>query len=74
MLGAMWKIAFIAAALCLSASPIEAAAKDGKWPERVERRDDARRDDLRRDDLRRDVDRISREIYRPRDDRGQRRR
>jgi hypothetical protein len=68
MLGAMWKLAFIAAALCLSASPIDAAAKDGKRPEKVERRDDARRDDLRRD-----VDRISREIYRPRDDRGQKR-
>jgi len=65
MLGAMWKLAFIAAALCLSASPLDAAAKDGKRPEKVERRDDARRDDLRRD-----VDRISREIYRPRDERG----
>jgi hypothetical protein len=69
MLGAMWKLAFIAAALCLSASPLDAAAKDGKRPEKVERRDDARRDDLRRD-----VDRISREIYRPRDDREQKRR
>ena len=65
MLGAMWKLAFIAAALCLSASPLDAAAKGGKRPEKLERRDDARRDDLRRD-----VDRISREIYRPRDDRG----
>jgi hypothetical protein len=69
MLGAMWKLAFIAAALCLSASPLDAAAKDGKRPEKLERRDDARRDDLRRD-----VDRISREIYRPRDERGQKRR
>jgi len=65
MLGAMWKLAFIAAALCLSASPLDAAAKDGRRPEKVERRDDARRDDLRRD-----VDRISREIYRPRDERA----
>jgi hypothetical protein len=69
MLGAMWKLAFIAAALSLSASPIDAAAKDGKRPEKLERRDDSRRDDLRRD-----VDRISKEIYRPRDDRGRRRR
>jgi hypothetical protein len=70
MLGAMWKLAFIAAALCLSASPLDAAAKDGKRPEKVDRRDDARRgdarrDDARREDLRRDVERISREIYRP---------
>jgi len=65
----MWKLAFMAAALCFSASPLNAAAKDdNKRPEKVERRDDARRDDLRRD-----VDRISREIYRPRDDRGQKR-
>jgi hypothetical protein len=69
MLLAMWKLAFIAAALCLSASPLDAAARDGKRPEKVERRDDARRDDLRRD-----VDRISKEIYRPRDDRAPQRR
>jgi Ni/Co efflux regulator RcnB len=67
----MWKLVFIAAALCFSASPLDAAAKDGRRVEKTERRDDARRDDLRRDDtrrddLRRDVDRISREIYRRR--------
>jgi septal ring factor EnvC (AmiA/AmiB activator) len=67
----MWKLVFIAAALCFSASPLDAAAKDGKRIEKTQRRDDARRDDLRRDDtrrdgLRRDVDRISREIYQPR--------
>jgi septal ring factor EnvC (AmiA/AmiB activator) len=64
----MWKLVFIAAALCFSASPLDAAAKDGKRIEKTQRRDDARRDELRRDDtrrndLRRDVDRISREIY-----------
>jgi Ni/Co efflux regulator RcnB len=67
----MWKLVFIAAALCFSASPLDAAAKDGKRIEKTQRRDDARRDerrrdDTRRDDLRRDVDRISREIYQPR--------
>ena len=67
----MWKLAFIAAALCFSASPLDAAAKDGKRIEKIERKDDARRDpartnDGRRDDLRRDVERISREIYQPR--------
>ena len=67
----MWKLVFIAAALCFSASPLDAAAKDGKRVEKTQRRDDARRDDprrddARRDDLRRDVDRISREIYQPR--------
>jgi hypothetical protein len=60
----MWKLAFIAAALCLSASPLDAAAKDGKRIEKTERRED----------LRRDVERISKEIYRPRDDRGGKRR
>jgi hypothetical protein len=62
----MWKLAFIAAALCFSASPLDAAAKDGKRIEKTQRRDDVRRDDTRRGDLRRDVDRISREIYQPR--------
>jgi septal ring factor EnvC (AmiA/AmiB activator) len=67
----MWKLVFIAAALCFSASPLDAAARDGKRIEKTQRRDDARRgelrrDDTRRDDLRRDVDRISREIYQPR--------
>jgi Ni/Co efflux regulator RcnB len=67
----MWKLVFIAAALCFSASPLDAAAKDGKRIEKTQRRDDVRRDDVRRDDtrrddLRRDVDRISREIYQPR--------
>ena len=67
----MWKLVFIAAALCFSASPLDAAAKDGKRIEKTHRLDDARRDeprrdDARREDLRRDVDRISREIYRRR--------
>jgi hypothetical protein len=63
----MWKLAFIAAALCFSASPLDAAAKDGsKRVEKIERKDDSRRDSARREDLRRDVDRISREIYQPR--------
>jgi septal ring factor EnvC (AmiA/AmiB activator) len=67
----MWKLVFIAAALCFSASPLDAAANDGKRIEKTQRRDDARRDEPRRDDtrrgdLRRDVDRISREIYQPR--------
>jgi len=62
----MWKLVFIAAALCFSASPLDAAAKDSKRIEKTQRRDDVRRDDTRRGDLRRDVDRISREIYQPR--------
>ena len=67
----MWKLAFIAAALCFSASPLDAAAKDGKRIEKIERKDDSRRNpvrssDGRGDDLRRDVDRISREIYKRR--------
>ena len=62
----MWKLVFIAAVLCFSASPLDAAAKDGKRIEKTQRRDDVRRDDTRRGDLRRDVDRISREIYQPR--------
>jgi hypothetical protein len=65
MLRGMCKLAFIAAALCLSASPLDAAAKDGKRIEKIQRRDDGRRDEARREDLRRDVERISREIYRP---------
>jgi len=62
----MWKLVFIATALCFTASPVGAAGKDGKRIEKIERRDDSRRGDTRRDDLRRDVDRISREIYPPR--------
>jgi len=62
----MWKLVFIATALCFTVSPVDAAAKDGKRIEKIERRDDSRRGDTRRDDLRRDVDRISREIYPPR--------
>jgi len=64
----MWKLVFIGAALCFSASPLDAAAKDGKRIEKIERKDDARRGDLRRD-----VERISKEIYRPRDERRGRR-
>jgi len=67
----MWKLVFIATALCFTASPVGAAGKDGKRIEKIERRDevgrnDGRRVDTRGDDLRRDVDRISREIYQPR--------
>lgn len=50
----MWKLAFIAAAFAISFSPADA-------------RDDRRRDaGPQAGDLRRDVERISREIYRPR--------
>ena len=54
----MWKVLFIAAALTLSTSPLDAAQPDnGKRIERTQRGDD----------LRRDVERISREIYRRND-------
>ena len=56
----MWKLAFIAAALSFSASPLDAAPKDGRRVEKTQRGDE----------LRRDVERMSKEIYRPRDDRG----
>jgi hypothetical protein len=54
----MWKALFIAAALSVSASPLDAAQPDnGTRIEKVERGGD----------LRRDVERISREIYRRND-------
>ena len=56
MLHGMWKVAFITAAFVLSASPLD-AAQEGKRPQREAR-----------PDLRRDVERISKEIYRPRSD------
>jgi hypothetical protein len=59
----MWKLAFIAATLCLSASPLDAAPKEGKRVEKTGRGEE----------LRRDVDRISKEIYRPRGERPRRR-
>ena len=56
----MWKALFIAAALTVSASPLDAAPRDnGKRIEKTQRGDDARREGLRRD-----VERISQEIYR----------
>jgi hypothetical protein len=57
----MWKVLFIVAALSLSASPLDAAARDnGK---RVEQPQPQRGDATRREGLRRDVERISQEIY-----------
>jgi hypothetical protein len=54
----MWKALLIAAALSVSASPLDAAQSDnGKRIEKTQRGGD----------LRRDVDRISREIYRRND-------
>ena len=56
----MWKALFVVAALCVSASPLDAAPRDnGKRIEKTQRGDDARREGLRRD-----VERISQEIYR----------
>jgi len=54
----MWKVLFIAAALSVSASPLDAAQPDnGRGVEKSQRGGD----------LRRDVDRISKEIYRRND-------
>jgi len=54
----MLKVLYIAAALSVSASPLDAAPRDGgKAIEKTQRGGD----------LRRDVDRISREIYRRND-------
>jgi hypothetical protein len=50
----MWKVVFIAAALALSISPVDARRPPAQ-PDRVEKRDPS--------ELRRDVERISREIY-----------
>jgi hypothetical protein len=56
----MWKALFVVAALCVSASPLDAAPRDnGKRIEKTQRGDAARREGLRRD-----VERISQEIYR----------
>ena len=54
----MWKVLFIAAALSVSASPLDAAQPGNGG--RVEKTQ-------RGGDLRRDVDRISKEIYRRND-------
>jgi hypothetical protein len=54
----MWKVLFIAAALSVSASPLDAAQ-----PDNGSRADKSQRGG----DLRRDVDRISKEIYRRND-------
>ena len=53
----MWKALFIAAALTVSASPLDAAQSDNG--RRIEKTQTQRGGDLRRD-----VDRISKEIYR----------
>jgi hypothetical protein len=50
----MWKLLFVVAAVTFSASPLDAAPRDGK---------DA--DSRERGELARDVERISREIYPP---------
>jgi hypothetical protein len=55
----MWKIAFIAAALAISMSPVD-ARKPPAQPDRVEKREPS--------ELKRDVERISREIYPERSD------
>ena len=47
----MWKVLFLVAALSVSASPLDAARRDGKKMEKSE--------------LRRDIERISKEIYPP---------
>ncbi len=65
----MWKLAFLAVALCFSVSPLDAASRDDGT--RIDKTQ--RRDDVRREDLRRDVERISREIYRRSDQKPQRR-
>jgi hypothetical protein len=54
----MWKVLFLALALAVSASPLDAreAPKEGKRMEKTQRGQD----------LRRDVERISKEIYPPR--------
>jgi hypothetical protein len=49
----MWKLVFLAVALCLSVTPLDAA--EGRRTPQTDR-----------GDLRRDVERISKEIYRPR--------
>ena len=53
----MWKVLFLAAILSISVSPLDAAPREGKKV--VEKTQ-------RGDELRRDVERISKEIYRPR--------
>jgi len=55
----MWKALFIAAALSVSASPLDAAQPDNG--RRIEK---TQPQPQRGGDLRRDVDRISKEIYR----------
>ena len=52
----MWKVLFLAAVLSIPVSPLGAAPREGKKVEKTQRGDD----------LRRDVERISKEIYRPR--------
>ena len=52
----MWKVLFLAAILSVSVSPLDAAPREGKKVEKTQRGDE----------LRRDVERISKEIYPPR--------
>jgi hypothetical protein len=47
----MWKVLFLAAALGVSASPLDAAPRDAKT--------------MQKGELRRDIERISKEIYPP---------
>jgi hypothetical protein len=51
----MWKVAFVLAALAVSASPLDAAPDE--------------RRKVQKSELRRDVDRISKEIYPPQEQR-----
>jgi len=58
----MWKVVFLVAALSLSVSPLDTAPRDGKRVEKTQRGAE----------LRRDVERISKEIYRPRQEQRRR--
>ena len=53
----MWKVLFLAAALAVSVSPLDAAPRDGKK--------------MQKSELRRDIERISKEIYPPPPRQGQ---
>ena len=53
----MWRVLFVAAALAVSVSPLDAAPRDGKK--------------MQKSELRRDIERISKEIYPPPPRQGQ---
>ena len=63
----MWKVLFIAAALSISASPLDAAPRDNakrtEQPPPQPQPQPQHGDSMRREGLRRDVERISQEIY-----------